>query len=122
MSLKKEKEPKLFYSIKEVAQQFGINESTLRFWEKEFDEISPQKNGKGTRQYQKKDIENIRLIHRLLKEQGLTLAGAKQKLRDNKDDTVNHDKVCAQLKLIRSELVSLMNALNVLGEEEKIPG
>jgi DNA-binding transcriptional MerR regulator len=122
MSLKKEKEPKLFYTIKEVALQFGIKESTLRFWEKNFDEISPQKNGNGTRQYQKKDIEAIRVIHRLLKEQGLTLTGAKQKLKDNKGDIVNHEKVCTQLKLIRSELVSLIDALNALDDKEKTVG
>lgn len=39
MSLKKNKDLKLYFSISEVAQMFDVNESTLRFWEKEFDII-----------------------------------------------------------------------------------
>ena len=40
--LKKDKELKLYYSIKEVAQQLGVNESTLRYWEKEFPQLKPK--------------------------------------------------------------------------------
>lgn len=49
MSLKKNKDLKLYFSISEVAQMFDVNESTLRFWEKEFDIINPRKTSKGTR-------------------------------------------------------------------------
>ena len=72
MALKQQKAEKLYFSIGEVAQQFGLNESTLRFWEKEFDEISPRKTKKGTRYYRQEDIEQIRLIHHLVKERGMT--------------------------------------------------
>ncbi|MDL2278562.1 MerR family transcriptional regulator, partial [Parabacteroides sp. OttesenSCG-928-G07] len=51
MALKKDKNTKLYYSIGEVAQMFDIKESTLRFWEKQFDVIAPRKNTKGTRFY-----------------------------------------------------------------------
>ena len=51
MSLKKNKDLKLYFSISEVAQMFDVNESTLRFWEKEFDIINPRKTSKGTRFY-----------------------------------------------------------------------
>ena len=47
MSLKKNKDLKLYFSISEVAQMFDVNESTLRFWEKEFDIINPRKTSKG---------------------------------------------------------------------------
>ena len=43
MSLKKNKDLKLYFSISEVAQMFDVNESTLRFWEKEFDIINPRR-------------------------------------------------------------------------------
>ena len=46
MSLKKNKDLKLYFSISEVAQMFDVNESTLRFWEKEFDIINPRKTSK----------------------------------------------------------------------------
>ena len=47
MALNKDKNLKLYFSISEVAQMFDVNESTLRFWEKEFDQIRPRKTGKG---------------------------------------------------------------------------
>ena len=54
MSLKKNKDLKLYFSISEVAQMFDVNESTLRFWEKEFDIINPRKTSKGTRFYKQR--------------------------------------------------------------------
>ena len=45
MALNKDKNLKLYFSISEVAQMFDVNESTLRFWEKEFDQIRPRKTG-----------------------------------------------------------------------------
>ena len=44
--LNTDKELKLYYSIGEVADMFGVNQSLLRFWEKEFPQISPKNNGK----------------------------------------------------------------------------
>lgn len=41
--LNKDKDLKLYYSISEVAKKFGINESTLRFWEKEFPQLTPKR-------------------------------------------------------------------------------
>ncbi|MDR0349320.1 MAG: MerR family transcriptional regulator [Tannerella sp.] len=116
MGLKKNKDPKVFYSIREVARQFGLNESTLRFWEKEFEEISPRKNEKGTRYYGKEDIEMIRLIYHLVRERGLTLAGARQKLKENKDLAINQAEISNRLKIIRHELVSLIDAIKELGD------
>ena len=103
---------KRFYSIKEVAQIFGLNESTLRFWEKEFEEIKPQKNDKGTRFYLKEDIDQIRLIYYLLKKQGMTIVGARQRLKDNRADTINQEEINRRLEQVRSELHSLINALD----------
>ena len=49
--LNTDKELKLYYSIGEVADMFGVNPSLLRFWEKEFPQISPKTAGRGIRQY-----------------------------------------------------------------------
>lgn len=116
MALKKDTDPKRFYSIKEVARQFGLNESTLRFWEGEFEEISPQKTKKGTRYYSKEDIETIGLIHHLVRERRMTLAGARRKLKENRDLTVNQAEIANRLKQVRTELVGLANAIKELGE------
>ena len=85
MAYNPNKELKLYYSIGEVAKMFNVNESLLRFWEKEFPFITPKKAGGNVRQYRKEDIENIRLVYHLVKEKGLTLQGAKQKLKVSKD-------------------------------------
>ena len=103
---------KLYYSIGEVARMFDVKESLLRFWEKEFDLISPKKSDKGIRYYKTSDIENVRLVYHLVKEKGLTLAGAKQKLKNNKDATVKNEELVHRLKNIRQELVSLKKAFN----------
>jgi len=109
---------KLFYSIGEVAAIFHVNESTLRFWEKEFPTvIKPRKNAKGTRNYTKDDIENIRLIHFLLKEKGMTLAGARKKLREEKKGMTAQHELTDRLKKIKSELLKLQVELGQPAQE-----
>ena len=114
MALKAEKELKLYYSISEVAKMFDVNESLLRYWEKEFPMISPKKTGGNVRQYRKEDIENIRLDYHLVKEKGMTLQGAKQKLKMNRETTIRTTEILDRLKLIREELVSMRKELDYL--------
>ena len=106
-----EKKDKLYYSISEVAQMFGLNEPTLRYWEKEFDIINPRRTAKGVRFYRQEDIEAVRQIYHLVKERGLTLAGARQKLRDNRDSVERQAELAARLKAVREELQNLSNAV-----------
>lgn len=102
---------KLYYSIKEVAAYFDVNESLLRFWEKEFPHIKPKTNRAGTRKYQKEDIEKIQVIYHLVKERGLTLSGAKQRLKHNKELTNKNFEVVKSLKSIRNELAQMIKEL-----------
>ncbi len=118
MALKKDKNLKLYYSISEVAQMFDVNESTLRFWEKEFDEINPRKTPKGTRFYKQEDIDAIRLIYHLVKERGMTLAGARQRLKDNKDATMRQEEIVHRLKQIKDELIAMRDAFEAYGPKE----
>jgi DNA-binding transcriptional MerR regulator len=83
---------KLFYSITEVADQFKVNASLIRFWEKEFEFLKPRKTAKGNRTYTKKDIENIRLVYHLVKEKGFTLQGAKDKLKEKPVKETKNEK------------------------------
>ena len=101
------KQKKILYSIQEVAEMFNVNTSLLRYWEKEFDLIQLQKSERGTRKYREEDIEAIRLIYYLVKEKGLTLAGAKQRLKDNKESVVRNEEIVYRLKSIRSDLIAL---------------
>lgn len=114
MALKENKSLKLYYSIGEVADQFGVNESLLRYWEKEFDIIKPKKNAKGTRSYRKEDIENIGLIYHLVKEKGLTLDGAKKKLKENKEGVSRTHEIITRLQSIKDELLSMKAELDLI--------
>ena len=108
------KREKMFYSIKEVADMFNVNQSLLRYWEKEFPSVQPAKTEKGTRQYRKEDIDEIRLIHYLVKEKGMTLPGAKQKLKENRDGVVRTEEIVDRLRTIRGELMKLKTEFDEL--------
>tara|TARA_B110000008_G_scaffold259621_1_gene279590 strand:+ start:213 stop:548 length:336 start_codon:yes stop_codon:yes gene_type:complete len=111
MSLNNKPTQKLFYKISEVAEIFDINISAVRFWEKEFDILKPKKNKKGNRLFTHKDIENIKIIHYLLKEQGFTVEGAKKKLKENKLDTIDNVQIINHLKEIKKFLSKLKEEL-----------
>ena len=112
MPYKKPKIEKVFYTIGEVADMFDMNTSHIRFWEKEFDILKPAKNKKGNRLFSNGDIENIKLIYHLVKEQGMTLKGAKQKLKDNKEDTFDRHSLVDRLKTIRQMLLDIKEQMN----------
>ena len=103
---------KVYYSIGEVADMFGVNPSLIRFWEKEFDIIRPHKNKKGNRQFTKADIDNFHLIYHLVKEKGMTLKGAQLKLQKNKEETEQTFEFIKRLKHIREELISIKEQLS----------
>jgi len=111
MPYKEKKVEKLFYSIGEVAKMFQVKPSLIRYWEKEFDVIKPRKNKKGNRLFTPADIDNFHLIFHLVKERGMTLKGAKMKLRENKEDTEQNFAVIKSLKEIRNQLLEVRNKI-----------
>ena len=111
MPYKEKPTEKLFYKIGEVADMFAVNVSLIRFWEKEFEILKPKKNNKGNRMFTKKDVDNITIIYHLVKERGFTLEGAKQKLKENKGDTIDNIEIVNKLKDIRGFLVRLREEL-----------
>lgn len=114
MSLKKDKDLKLFYSISEVAEMFDVNDTLLRFWEKEFPQINPKKAGRGVRQYTKEDIEVIRVVYNLVKVRGLRIEAARDLLKKNHAGTAQSTEVVDRLRAIRDELVTLKRELGDL--------
>ena len=102
---------KLYYPIGEVAEMFNVNTSLIRFWEKEFDIIKPKKNKKGNRMFTKTDIDNFHIIYHLVKERGMTLKGAKAKMKENKEDTINNFEVIKSLKQIKKTLLVIKDNL-----------
>ena len=98
---------KLYYTMSEVSAMFNVNQSLIRFWESEFDIIKPKKNKKGNRLFTKADIENFKLIYNLVKERGMTLPGAKKKLKENKDDTMHNNEIIQTLKTLQEMLIEI---------------
>ena len=109
---------RLYYSIQEVAAHLGENTSTVRYWETEFDNIKPR-NVRGTRQFSREDIQQVEIVQHLLREEGLTIEGARQKLRERKDDEQKRVEALHRLREVRKELGSLEAEFDRLHEFQK---
>jgi len=108
----KEETEKLYYSISEVSELFDLNASTIRFWEKEFEMLSPTKNKKGNRLFTKKDIDHLAQIVELVKQKGFTIQGAKDQLKNrfgSKKGSAANEEVIVKLKEIKAKLIKLGN-------------
>lgn len=103
-------EEKLYYSIGEISDMFGVSKSLIRYWETEFSILKPHKNSKGDRRYTKENIEQLQLIFDLVKNRGFTIEGAKNEIRQNKD-------IIKQRQAVLQKLISLKNDLIKLKEE-----
>ncbi|NTV84321.1 MAG: MerR family transcriptional regulator [Bacteroidales bacterium] len=103
---------KLYYTIGEVSRMFQVNPSLIRFWEKEFSIIHPQKNKKGNRVFTAKDIDNFRLIYNLVKEKGYTIQGARDHLAKHKSEAEKNMEIIKSLQEIRSFLIEVGKELS----------
>lgn len=107
MPYKEKKVEKLYYSIGEASEMLDVPVSTVRFWENEFDVLKPMKNKKGNRLFTQKDIKNLRIIHHLVKEDGMTLAGVKKRLSEKWDETDHKFEIVESLEKIKLILLDL---------------
>ncbi|NSW95624.1 MAG: MerR family transcriptional regulator [Bacteroidales bacterium] len=98
---------KLYYSIGEVSRMLDVPVSTIRFWENEFDVLKPMKNKKGNRMFTASDLKKLKIIHHLLKEEGMTLAGVKKKLTVKWDETEYRYQISETLLKIKSMLLEI---------------
>ena len=106
---------KRYYKIKDVAELIGVAQSTLRYWENEFSEISPRRSATNQRYFTPEDIQTLRIIKYLLKEKGLKIEAAKEELRSNKYNITKRFEVVEQLIAVRDDLERLLKALNLRG-------
>lgn len=103
---------KMYYSISEVSSMLGIPASTLRYWEKELPTVSPRKSQGGTRKYSANDIEELRLVYRLVKDEGHTIDGVKRLLRRRRGAEVSKQETIQRLETIRGELLAMIEELD----------
>lgn len=102
---------KMFFSMGEVSEMFDVNPSLIRFWEKRFDVLKPHKNAKGNRMFTPEDVENLKLIYHLVKEKGMTLAGAEKYIKDNKNVLQRDVQILEHLGRIRAALLEIKSEL-----------
>jgi DNA-binding transcriptional MerR regulator len=100
---------KSYFKIGELASLLNVNVSLIRFWEKEFPQIKPLKNNKGDRKFSKSDVLLLQQIYQLVKVEGHTLQGAREKLKLNKDN--KQQQVIQKLLSLKNYLNELKNTL-----------
>lgn len=109
------KNPKLYYSIKEVSKMIGVNESTLRYWESEFPQLRPKTVATTkVRQYTVKDIEELKVIYSLVKVRGFKIAAARTYLRENRHSADKSSEVLDTLMGVRDQLMEIRQHLDSL--------
>ncbi len=89
----------------ETAEILGENVSAVRYWSNYFEQfVKPVRNAKGNRLYHPEDIETLKQIQFLVKEQGLTLEGAAQRMKEDRRSVERRVKALDILKGIKSDL------------------
>jgi len=111
MPYKEKKIEKLYYQIGEVAEMLDVPVSTVRFWENEFDILKPMKNKKGNRMFTIDDINNLKMIHHLLKEEGMTLTGVKKRMSSKWEETEYRFRINESLLKIKAILLDLRDSI-----------
>lgn len=98
---------KMYYTMGEVSAMFDVNQSLIRYYEREFDILQPKKNKKGNRYFTPEDVENLKIIFHLIRDKGYTLAGAKEHLKQNGDDTKDNQSVLTTLENLKKFLLEV---------------
>jgi DNA-binding transcriptional MerR regulator len=111
MAYKEREISKMYYTMGEVSAMFDVNQSLIRFYEKEFDVLQPKKNKKGNRYFTPEDIENFKIIFHLIRDKGYTLNGAKEHLKSNLGDHKENQRVIDSLENIKKFLLEVRDQL-----------
>ena len=100
---------KRYYTISEVSAMLEVNASLIRFWEKEFSQIKPKKGKKGNRLFTPSDLDILKRIYSLVKQQGYTLEGARKALKSGTNEKTSNAGVILKLTAIKSKLQLLLS-------------
>jgi DNA-binding transcriptional MerR regulator len=95
-----------------VSDIVGQEPHVLRYWEEEFDVLTPRKNRAGRRVYTDEDIETVERIRHLLKDEKYTLEGAQQVIERDERKAKVQDEIEDDLRTLRSFLVKLRDQLD----------
>ena len=100
---------KRYFRIGEASSIIGVEPYVLRYWESEFSQLKPQRADSKQRTYQKKDLETLLEIKRLLYEEKMTIEGAKRRLKKGSDNKTVPEKL--SLQGIKTELHEILEML-----------
>ena len=115
MVLKTDRNLKLYYSIKEVSDIIGVNESTLRYWETELPQLKPRTaTGSKVRQYTDIDLDLQTYIYTLVKVRGFKIAAARKMINENREGANRSTHVLNTLLAVRDDLRALKKELDGL--------
>ena len=99
---------KIYYSLRETEQETGVPASTLRFWEKQFDELSPRKDGHGNRYYTREDQELIKRIKYIRDELKITrIEAIRKELKGNNKKSDERQAALEILQRVREDLCEI---------------
>ena len=101
-------ESKIYYSLRETEQETGIPATTLRYWEKQFDELQPRKDGHGNRYYTREDQELIKRIKYIRDELKITrIEAIRKELKGNNKKSDERQAALEILQRVREELCEI---------------
>jgi len=103
---------KRYFRIGEVSRIIGVEPYVLRYWEGEFAQIRPSRADSKQRTYQKKDLETIFEIKRLLHDEKMTIEGAKKRLAAVKRAVSDHSDPKDFIRYIKRELQDILEQLD----------
>ena len=104
---------KLYYSISEVSDITDLKQYVLRYWETEFNQLNPNKNSAGNRNYRAHDVDLILNIKSLLYDQKFTIKGAKQFLKDSKQGIQKRSFTKKIIKLTNTEDLEALSNIQI---------
>lgn len=112
---------KLYYSMGEISEMFDVKPSLIRYWGEQFDVLRPKRNKKGNRMFTPEDVENLKLIYHLVKEQGMTLEGARRVMKSRSGNTAamaRDIELLERLQRVRSILLQVREQLSLDGSDD----
>ena len=116
---------RLYYSISEVSDLVGVKPHVLRYWETQFKMLRPKKGRGGARMYRKRDVEVLFEIKQLLYDQRFTIAGARRRILDGRDEKDQIELPFSKLdreETLRALRKDMEGLLNLLRQEAQARG
>lgn len=115
IAIQEDEQPKkagsAFRTISEVAEQLGVQQHVLRFWETKFSQIRPMKRGGGRRYYRPEDVALLEHIHSLLYTEGYTIKGVQKLLKGQSKGTIAAQAMAEKAQVTASKVAPILSSV-----------